>query len=72
MKMFCENCHKVFNDYESDTGYDDPSPMGVGLPYGNYTYPTCPDCGSDELVEFLCDGECEECNYREYCEEDEW
>ena len=45
----CKECGKVFE--EPCVEHDDPSPQGVGLASGYYTYTYCPHCGSDEFTE---------------------
>lgn len=71
----CKHCGKIFEDDAVVEIRDDPSPSGVGLPSGYYTYYECPHCGSDDIEEatecvicgdwFAYDGDeiCEEC----YC-----
>lgn len=49
-KMYvCENCGAMFR--EPVETHDDPSPAGVSLPSGYYTYWECPVCGSDWIEE---------------------
>lgn len=45
----CKECGEVFN--EPAVEYDDPSPYGVGLPSGHYTYSYCPKCNCDDIDE---------------------
>lgn len=47
MKLFCRECHQIFDARELVTVKDDPSPDGVGLPSGYYEYSVCPNCGND-------------------------
>lgn len=69
----CKKCGKVFKEEDVVEIHDDPSPAGVSLPSGYYTYYECPYCGSDDIHEatecvvcgdyFVDDGDdvCEEC-----------
>lgn len=41
----CRDCGAIF-EYPKVTR-DDPSPPGVALPSGYYTYHECPECGGD-------------------------
>lgn len=49
----CRKCGKTFEEVVEV--HDDPSPAGVGLTSGYYTYYKCPYCGSDDV------GEAQEC-----------
>ena len=56
----CNDCDYVFD--EPVIEYDDPSPSGVALPSGYYTYWHCPKCGSDDIEEYY---ECERLNRKD-------
>lgn len=72
--MYICKCGAVFSEEDAVKVYDDPSPVGVGLPEGAYSYDVCPCCESDdfgEAVECPCCGEyhdyddgilCKECS----------
>lgn len=45
----CKDCGCEFD--EPAVWYDDPSPVGVGLPSGAYVYTECPKCGSGDYTE---------------------
>lgn len=47
----CKDCGKVFLEDDVVKSYDDPSPSGVCLPTGYYTYYECPKCGSEDIDE---------------------
>lgn len=47
----CERCGKTFDNDEVVVIHDDPSPSGVSLSSGYYTFEECPYCGSDEIAE---------------------
>lgn len=42
----CNNCGEFYE--EGYVYHDDPSPKGVSLPSGSYTYMQCPHCGSED------------------------
>ena len=62
----CNYCGKMFE--EPSLIHDDPSPSGVGLPSGHYTYQACPYCGDEDIegtshcvsceIDFSGNGEC--------------
>lgn len=52
----CEDCGRFFD--EPIVERDDPSPRGVSLPSGYYTYWHCPYCDSEEIEEA---GVCKSC-----------
>lgn len=45
----CNDCDHVFD--EPVIEYDNPSPTGVALPSGHYTYWHCPKCYSEDIEE---------------------
>ena len=52
-------CNKCGREFERpETIYDDPSPEGISLPFGHYTFYECPCCGSDDFEEMR---ECPSC-----------
>lgn len=54
----CNECGKVFDRDEVVEIHDDPSPAGVSLPSGHYTFYECPYCGSGDFDDAV---ECEVC-----------
>lgn len=65
----CIRCKATFEDpdcinvcYESEYGV---ASMFQDMHYGNTA--VCPECGCDELDEFYCDEDCEECSYYREC-----
>ena len=58
MMYICEDCGKIFDEEEVVVIHDDPSPAGVSLPSGYYTYRCCPYCDSEDISEAT---ECEVC-----------
>ena len=52
----CVDCGRFFE--EPIVEHDDPSPAGVSLPSGYYTYWYCPHCGSEDIEDA---GECKSC-----------
>lgn len=51
----CTDCNRLFK--EPIVEYDDPSPKGISLPPGFYTYTYCPFCKSDWIEEVSNDEE---------------
>lgn len=51
----CTDCNRVFEELDYYT--EDPSPPGIALPYGYYTYYICPYCGSGYWEEISDDEE---------------
>ena len=51
----CTDCNRLFE--EPIVEYDDPSPKGISLPPGFYTYTYCPFCKSDWIEEVSNDEE---------------
>lgn len=45
----CKDCGEVFDTPYTET--EDPSPSGISLPPGHYTYEFCPHCGGDDIAE---------------------
>lgn len=70
MMYYCTECGEMFNEadtisicMEEYNGVSDLFP-------GSRTYrdiAVCPECKSEELEEFYCDEECEECSRYEDC-----
>ena len=52
----CNKCGYEFDRPEEE--HDDPSPAGISLPFGHYTYFKCPKWGSDDFEEL---SECPSC-----------
>lgn len=48
---YCKDCKREFE--EPYVWYDDPSPAGIALVAGYYTYTECPYCRSDDIDEFF-------------------
>ena len=46
----CTECLRVFE--EPDCYFEDPSPPGISLRPGWYTYNICPVCGSEWIEEY--------------------
>lgn len=51
----CDDCGREFE--EPATYEDDPSPAGISLPAGHYTYEMCPYCESEYFTEITDDEE---------------
>lgn len=51
----CTECQTVFEN--PDWYIEDPSPPGISLPPGWYTFYTCPICGSEYIEEYSDDEE---------------
>jgi len=49
---YCKNCGSFFDEDALIFVEDDPSPRGISLPPGHYTYAFCPECGDDDFEEF--------------------
>ena len=58
---YCTECKEVFEELSYYT--EDPSPPGIALPPGYYTYYMCPFCGSDYWEEVIEDEEEQEENW---------
>lgn len=43
----CSHCKKLVNEAELVIISDDPSPNGISLPSGAYSYAYCPHCGEE-------------------------
>lgn len=43
----CNHCGAIFDEDRLVLVEDDPSPSGICLPGGSYTYGYCPECGDD-------------------------
>ena len=56
--FICNECKKVFDQDDIIEVHDDPSPDGVSLVSGYYTYYECPHCGSGDIKEAV---ECQIC-----------
>jgi hypothetical protein len=41
----CDNCKRIFSEDDLIIVQDDPSPSGISLPAGAYSYAYCPHCG---------------------------
>lgn len=57
----CEKCGASFET--PDYYCDDPSPTGVALPSGCYTYDICPNCGSEDIDKAVVCAGCEEAHF---------
>ena len=51
----CTECRRVFE--EPDYYTEDPSPPGISLPPGYYTFYMCPYCGSEYIEDYPDDEE---------------
>lgn len=51
----CTECLRVFE--EPNYYYEDPSPPGISLPPGWYTFYMCPYCGSEYIEDYPDDEE---------------
>lgn len=51
----CTECLRVFK--EPNYYYEDPSPPGISLPPGWYTFYMCPYCGSEYIEDYPDDEE---------------
>lgn len=47
MKYWCDSCESLIDEGDIRIVKDDPSPPGISLPPGYYTYSQCPVCGED-------------------------
>lgn len=45
----CNACGRLIEEDALVVVCDDPSPRGICLPSGHYTYEYCPHCGDDDL-----------------------
>lgn len=46
--VLCKNCGGTFDESEFLVVREDPSPRGISLPSGEYSYCYCPYCGDDD------------------------